>query len=106
MVLVVVKGGLVSASLQSMGGGGSGGACLEELNIDCLGAFKPLCLPSWSCRTRFWESLKYQMAQLSISIQLGAKKTPSGELRCKQIKHYDITPSLKSHFSELQASSS
>ena len=27
-MLVVVKGGLVSASLQSMGGGGSGGACL------------------------------------------------------------------------------
>ena len=73
-MLVVVKGGLVSASLQSMGGGGSGGACLEELNIDCLGALKPFCLPSWSCRTRLGEPIKYQMAQFSISSQLGAKK--------------------------------
>ena len=50
------------------------------------------------------------------SIQLGAdaksfckgqfQETLSGELKRKEKKHYDITPSLKSHFSELQASSS
>ena len=57
VVLVVVGGSLVSAHLDWMGGGGSGDACLEELNTDCLGTHKPFCLPSWSRRTRFWESL-------------------------------------------------
>ena len=57
-MLVVVEGGLVSAHVDWMGGGGSGGgACLEELKTDCLGALKPFCLPSRPCRTRFRESL-------------------------------------------------
>ena len=68
---MLVEGSLVSAHLDWMGGGGSGGACLEELNTDCLGTHKPFCLPSWSRRTRFWESLSNGKFFISIQFESG-----------------------------------